>query len=184
MIVQTLEDLKRENAEASEQAEVESNAEAEVEEEAVDTEEVEEVADPETDTEETTEVETESWMTDDDEASTDSVEQTIPLKAHIRKREKLKGMNDDLRRELDEVKEQLKTRAGPVVAQATETQAIPTLEQFDYDEAKFGQAMGEYYSKKRPRPDCYTSALSPAASSIRSPEGKLRKVSRSALLQS
>lgn len=141
--MQTLEELKRENAEPEiEQEAADPQADEQIEEEAaeVETEETEEEA--ETESEEAEETEVEPWMLGDDEASQSSEdEQVVPLKTLIKTRTKLKGERDELKEEIEKLKAQIAQPKAPAESVSTK---IPTLEDFDYDDAKYAEAMHKY----------------------------------------
>lgn len=146
---QSLADLKAENeeSEAVEPAtpqEVEETEEEEAVE--VETEELEEEA--ETPEGETVPAETEAWMEDGTDNATPK---EVPLSALQAVRSKLKGKNtelkgenSDLRNELDQLKAQIAQGQPAAQPQAAPTVA-PKLEDYDYDEGKYQQAMAQHY---------------------------------------
>lgn len=140
--VQSLKDLQAENEKEAQELNGEPQPDEENEfTESVDAEpeEAEEFA--ETSEEEAGEVETEAWLVDQ---ADDHEEKTVPLSALQKVRGTLKEKNRDLKGELEELKRQnealQQSRQVPV-----QPKVRPKLEDFDYDEEKYNQAMDEYY---------------------------------------
>lgn len=144
---QTLEELKRQNAEAdaSETEATESSPEVEVEErqaEAVETEEAEPELIEESAEEEAEPEEAEAWLVDDEQASSEDQPKSFSgsdIKA-ARMKERVKA-EKRYEREIDELKAQLEAMKQP---QSQSPKTPPRLADYDYDEEKFQQAMVEW----------------------------------------
>lgn len=145
MQIQTLEELKRENVDITEEPTEESVSNVEEPEiEAVETEaeEPEQVAEPATDSEAEGSIET--WMQEEEQASEaekefsghDIAAAKRKLKAKLEKRHESEV--EALRAEIEKLK------ANPAPTQ--EVQALPKLEDFDYDQERHAQAVAEYYA--------------------------------------
>lgn len=157
--MKTLAELKAENAAEEENGAVADPTETEQETETDAGDEVDattdEAGEPDQqsetdDSEGGEETEPEAWMQADDEASETDSETVVPLAAHTKMRGKLKaklGERDSeiesLRQEIEALKkgvepqEQVQQPRGPVAQ-------VPTLSDFDYDEARYAVAMREW----------------------------------------
>lgn len=149
----TLEELKRENAEA-ETAEVTApQAEIETEETkaaVVETEETEEVA--ETSEEATEEAPVETWMQAEEQTS-DNGDQ-VPVSKHVAVKHKLKGTIKEQVSEIEQLKAQIEElKTSPITppatpAAASEIGARPKLDDYDYDDDRYNAALDAWYDAK------------------------------------
>ena len=151
-MAKTLEELKQENAEAEalESTEAQTVLEGEeVEADEVEAEESEEVA--QTESEETEETELEAWMQAEEQTSDD--DHGVPVAKHASMRNKLKGTIREQESEIDQLRKQIEELKGssspaPSVRAASELPTRPKLDDFDYDEDKYNQAMDAWYDAK------------------------------------
>jgi len=147
---QSLADLKAENAEPeAEEAATPQEVEEAEEEEAVEVETEEPEEEAETPEGEPAPAETEAWMEDETD---NAAPKEVPLSALQAVRSKLKGKNNelkgensDLRSEIDQLKAQMTQVQQPQVTQAAST-VMPKLEDFEYDEDKYHQAVSNHYN--------------------------------------
>jgi hypothetical protein len=152
--MQTLEQLKAENAEPEVKTDesIPQAEEVKAEEEAVE-EESEELVDPgegeQTDTEG---AETEAWMQTEEQTSEGSDNETVvPLASHIKMRGTLKAKIGDQSGEIEQLNAKIalleQGRAAPAQETATPA-AMPTLEGSDFDEAKYQQELSSWMAKQ------------------------------------
>lgn len=142
--MQTLEQLKAENAEHEAQAQQESApVESVIDEEAaeVETQETDEAAEPEAVEGEETEVE--SWMQSEEQTSNGEFTGSDIAAAKRKLRAKLEKKHES---ELDELRAKIASlEANPAQAQPqTQVKAMPKLEDFDYDDTKYQAAMQQW----------------------------------------
>ncbi len=149
--MQTLEQLKQQN-----QSEEEANA---VQEEQVDEQEAEEdvgledeednaesEADEQTEDDEAEEANEEValWMQDEDGES-----DTVPVKAHAKMRNKLKAKLHDKEDELEILRAENERLKSGATQQPVQKRIVrPTLEQYEYDEDKYNEALDDYFDQK------------------------------------
>ena len=152
--MQTLEQLKAENAEPKEETDevIPQAEEVETEVEAVE-EESEELADPgEGEQAEAEGAETEAWMQTEEQTSEgDDNETVVPLAAHTKMRGKLKGRIGEQDEELERLRVENAALKQGHQAPAQETAApaaMPTLEGSDYDEAKYQQDLSNWMAQQ------------------------------------
>lgn len=152
-MTKTLEELKRENAEAeAKSTEVPQTEEEETETEAVEeeTEESSEVAEPGDG--ETEETETEAWMQSDEQASQEGAEKSFTgsdIAAAKRKlRAKLERTHNSEVEELRAEIEKLKSGGVQQQASAAPEPKRPRLEDFDHDEDAHQDALDRWYEAR------------------------------------
>lgn len=151
MEAQTLEELKRENAEAETKAnDPPQGDDAEIEEEAgeVETDDTEPDADLEGEPDDT---KLESWQEGDDQGSQDGDQQTVPVAAHARMRGKLKGAIREQDTEIAKLKaENEALRSGvqqPKQEVGTGLPPRPKAEDFD-DDDQHNKALDDWYDQR------------------------------------
>ena len=147
---QSLADLKAENAEPeAEESATPQEVDDTEEEEAVEVETEEPEEEAETPEGEPVPAETEAWM---GEETDNAAPKEVPLSTLQSVRSKLKGKNNelkgensDLRNEIDQLKAQMAQGQQPQVTQAV-SPVMPKLEDFEYDEGKYQEAMSKHYN--------------------------------------
>lgn len=146
MQVQTLEELKAENAKVEMEAEVQpASTEEEITKKATEETEVETSQVAESDQNETNEDTVESWMQTDDDTSGNEETLTDSDAATIRRKwkGKLKKAEEEHNTEVEQLKAQLNQYQNQSQPKQ-EAVSVPTLEGCDYDEGVYQQKMAEY----------------------------------------
>lgn len=166
-MAKTLEELKRENAEAEENqtsetpeegvdTEADKTADEIVEELEEKTEESEEENNSSDDDSDSDETEDEPWMQTDEQTS-DDANISVPVAKHAQLRKKLKGtireQNDELealRAENEALKAKIQPPGtdAPQAAPSVEVGPRPRLDDFDLDEEKYNAALDEWHDKR------------------------------------
>lgn len=158
MSVQTLEELKRENAESESNEAEEAKEDQEDQPEAIEAEfeEVEAEEEPQEEAEEveaeSSEPESEAWMQSDEQQSENNG-QAVPVKKHVSVRNKLKGeikerdsQIESQNSEIEKLKAEIAELKG--APQPETLEAMPKLEDFNYDEAKYQAAVNKWIDTK------------------------------------
>jgi hypothetical protein len=152
--MKTLEQLKAENAEPTEETNesVPQAKEVEAEVEAVE-EESEELADPgEGEQADAEGAETEAWMQTEEQTSEGSDDGTVvPLSAHTKMRGKLKGRIGEQNEELEQLRAEnaaLKSGQPAPAQQPTQVGARPKREDYDFDDDRYDAALDDWHDKR------------------------------------
>lgn len=148
----TLEELKAKNAsEEAEATKATAAEEVEADDLGAEDESLEPVETAESEQEEGEEAEVEAWMQADEQTSDDSGK-AVPVAKHAQMRSKLKGTIREQASELEQLKAELEAlkagRVKPVQAQPEAVAPMPMLENFDYDQNKYAQAMQQWVSQQ------------------------------------
>jgi hypothetical protein len=111
--------------------------------EEVETEETEEVVEASEETEEETEeAEVADWMQEDD-----SDAEVMPVSAHIKKKEKLKGKIQEKDSEIEALRKEIETLKSPATDAPVKTAERPKRDDFD-DDDEWAEALEDYLDNK------------------------------------
>lgn len=154
IVAKSLEELKRENAEAEAkpeavEQEVAEEAGQEVEADEAEPEQEESESEDAEESESEEQAELESWMQSDEQTSQDS-EQVFTEHDVAKLRRKLKGKLEEKDTELERLKAEIEQlKSGRQTQQAAQSQLVrPRREDFDYDDDKYDEALERYLVQK------------------------------------